>query len=241
MTDLTQKDKVFAKPLTSVKAFEFDDQVARVFDDMISRSVPGYEVLLRLIALYADIFVTPESSVYDLGCSTGLVSRVIAQQTVSRDCSIQAFDNSASMIDRCKQAYGHLDIHWHCDDIESIDIKNASMVVLNLTLQFIPRDRRHALLKKVYDGLNADGVLVLSEKIVFDEANTQQTMTELYQGFKKIQGYSDLEISQKRTALENVLVPESRNRHIQRLQDCGFNQVYECFSCLNFVSFLVIK
>lgn len=241
MTDLTQKDKVFAKPLTSVKAFEFDEQVAQVFDDMISRSVPGYEVLLRLIALYADIFVTPASTVYDLGCSTGVVSRVIAQQTSGRNCVIQAFDNSPSMIKKCKQAYDNKDIHWHCADIESIPINNASMVVLNLTLQFIAPERRQDLLKKIYQGLNADGVLVLSEKIVFDDANTQQTMTELYQGFKKIQGYSDLEISQKRTALENVLIPESREWHIQRLQECGFHQVYECFSCLNFVSFLAIK
>jgi tRNA (cmo5U34)-methyltransferase len=241
MTDLTLKDKVFAKPLSAVKAFEFDEQVTQVFDDMISRSVPGYEVLARLIALYADIFVTESSRVYDLGCSTGVISRVIAKQVKSRNCHIYAVDNSASMIKKCKQNHPDLKVDWICQDIESINIENASMVVLNLTLQFIDPDQRTELLARVYRGLNPGGVLVLSEKIKFNDDHTQQTMTELYQGFKKVQGYSDLEISQKRTALENVLIPDSAEQHHQRLHSCGFDKIFDCFQCLNFASYLAIK
>jgi len=241
MTDLTLKDQVFAKPLSSVKTFEFDDQVARVFDDMISRSVPGYDLLLRLIALYADIFVTPSSQIYDLGCSTGLVSRVIHQQVSTRNCTIHAIDNSASMIDRCQQTQQDIKVNWKCADIEQQEIANASMVVLNLTLQFIKPGRRSNLLKAIHEGLNPGGVLVLSEKIEFEDSRVQSTMTELYQAFKKNRGYSDLEISQKRTALENVLIPDTVTMHRQRLQDCGFEQVYECFRCLNFISFLAVK
>lgn len=241
MTDLTHKDKVFARPLSSVKAFEFDEQVARVFDDMISRSVPGYELLLRLIALYADIFVTESSNVYDLGCSTGLASRVISQQVSDRQCVIHAVDNSPSMIRKCQLTHQDLTINWLCKDIESLDISNASMVVLNLTLQFLSIDQRQRMLDRIYRGLNTGGVLVLSEKIVFSDADTQSTMTELYQAFKKNQGYSDLEISQKRTALENVLIPETAEIHKQRLQGCGFQPVYQAFKCLNFASFLAIK
>ncbi len=241
MTDLTSKDKVFAKPLTSVKAFEFDEQVTQVFDDMINRSVPGYELLIKLLALYADVFVTESSHVYDLGCSTGVVSRVIAQQIQQRQCKLIAVDNSPSMVKQCQRRHSELSINWLCQDIESIDIDNASMVVLNLTLQFIDPDQRLALIDKIYRGLNPGGILVLTEKVAFEEIELQQTMTELYQGYKKLQGYSDLEISQKRTALEKVLIPDTQQQHYQRLQSVGFSQVYDCFQCLNFVSLLAIK
>ena len=241
MTDITAKDKVFSRPLSSVKAFEFDEQVTRVFDDMISRSVPGYELLVRLIALYADIFVTENSRVYDLGCSTGVVSRVIAQQVCGRNSRLLAVDNSPSMIKSCQQTHSDQAIEWICDDIQSIAVEQASMVVLNLTLQFInPRDRQD-LLQAVYQGLQPGGVLVLTEKVEYDDRQTQHSMTELYQAFKKVQGYSDLEIAQKRTALENVLIPDSKAVHLKRLKDCGFNEVIESFHCFNFVSFLAIK
>ena len=241
MTDFSSRDRVFSKPLSSVKAFEFDDEVTRVFDDMIGRSVPGYDLLVRLIALYADIFVTTNSRVYDLGCSTGVVSRVIAQQVANRNCAIHAIDNSPSMIASCQQKHAGLAIEWICEDIESIDIQQASMVVLNLTLQFIKPEKRALLLNKISQGLQPGGILVISEKVEYEQPELQQTMTQLYQAFKKLQGYSDLEISQKRTALENVLIPDSPEQHIKRLQDCGFSQIYESFRCLNFASYLAIK
>jgi tRNA (cmo5U34)-methyltransferase len=242
MTDSTFQDKVFARPLSSVKAFEFDDEVARVFDDMISRSVPGYDLMLRLIALYADIFVAPRSRIYDLGCSTGLVSRVIALQTRERDCVIQAVDNSPSMIEQCRRKHPDLPgIGWTCGDIEDIEIRDASMVVLNLTLQFIAPGERVSLLRRIHDGLRPGGVLVLSEKLAFVGQDEQQTMTELYQAFKKHRGYSDLEISQKRAALEKVLIPDDEQTHQARLAECGFGPVYKTFQCLNFSSFLALK
>ncbi len=241
MTRINNKDSVFAKPLSSVKAFKFDDEVTRVFDDMISRSVPGYDLLVKLIALYADIFVTDNSSVFDLGCSTGVMSRVIAQQVRSRNVIIHAIDNSASMIEKCQQQEKDNSINWVCEDLEKVDIANASMVVLNLTLQFVKPEQRESLLNKIYEGLIPGGVLVLSEKVNYEQDTEQKTMTELYQGFKKLQGYSDLEISQKRSALENVLIPDTPSEHIQRLQQSGFNQIYNCFHCFNFVSYLAVK
>lgn len=241
MTDFSSRDRVFSRSLSPVKAFEFDDEVTRVFDDMISRSVPGYQLLVRLIALYADIFVTENSRVYDLGCSTGLISRVIAQQVLTRNCEIHAIDNSPAMIKNCSQNHTDYKIHWRCEDIESVELDNASMVVLNLTLQFIKPEKRRHLLQKIYQALQPKTVLVISEKVIFEDESTQQAMTELYHAFKKGQGYSDLEISQKRTALEDVLIPDSPNQHQQRLHECGFKPVYECFRCLNFSSYLAIK
>jgi len=241
MTKFAKNDKVFAKPLSSVKAFEFDEEVTRVFDDMISRSVPGYDLLVRMMALYADLFVTKGSAVYDLGCSTGMMSRVIAQQVISSNVKIHAIDNSASMIKKCRAIHSDFSVEWDCNDIENVEIINASMVVLNLTLQFIKPEHRDALLLKIYNGLNSGGVLILSEKVEYEDIKQQKMMTELYQGFKKNQGYSNLEISQKRAALENVLISDSPGEHKRRLQESGFSQVYDSFHCFNFVSYLAIK
>ncbi len=241
MISITKKDSVFAKPLSAVKAFEFDEEVTQVFDDMITRSVPGYDLLVKLVALYADIFVTEQTEVFDLGCSTGVLTRVIAQQVKSRNVVVNAVDNSQSMINKCRQSHAEYDIDWFCEDLEAVTIKNASMVVLNLTLQFVKPDQRNKLLNKIYQGLNPGGVLILSEKVNFGDPTRQKTMTELYQGFKKIQGYSDLEISQKRAALENVLIPDTPEVHKKRLCESGFDQVFDCFHCFNFVSYLALK
>lgn len=242
MSDSTGKDEVFARPLSDIKAFEFNASVTRVFRDMISRSVPGYELLLHLIGLYANVFVQKDSRVYDLGCSLGEVSLIINEQANIDDFSIIAVDNSSSMIEKCRSSNAsNANIDWICDDIQQVDIDNASMVVLNLTLQFIAPDKRATLLAKIFDGLNHGGILVLSEKIVLDDITADKRMIQLHQAFKKMQGYSELEISQKRTALENVLVPDRESELIERIRLAGFNEVYQCFRCFNFVSYLAIK
>ena len=242
MSDEPSRDKVFARPLSEVRAFEFDESVARVFQDMISRSVPGYGLLLHMIGLYANIFVRPHSRVYDLGCSLGEATRIIAAQTTGIGAEIIALDNSVSMIEKCREhVHNPGNIEWRCEDIQHVGIDNASMVVLNLTLQFLdPLDRRK-MLESILAGLNPGGVLVLSEKVIFESPAENSRMIELYHAFKKTRGYSDLEISQKRNALENVLVPDSDRQHQQRLADIGFDEVYQCFRCFNFVSYLAIK
>jgi tRNA (cmo5U34)-methyltransferase len=235
-----KRDEVFSKPLSDIKAFEFDENVTQVFRDMISRSVPGYDLLLRLIGLYASVFVTDKSNVYDLGCSLGEASLIVANQTKTVDCAIIAIDKSESMIKRCLQ-HSTQNISWIYGDIQQVEIQNASMVILNLTLQFIDPNERDVLITKIYQGMQPGGILVLSEKILLNDTAENDCMVELYQAFKKTQGYSDLEISQKRTALENVLIPDQQLTLHQRLNQTGFNQIYQCFRCFNFVSYLAIK
>jgi tRNA (cmo5U34)-methyltransferase len=242
VSDELSQDRVFAKSLSEVKAFEFDETVARVFEDMISRSVPGYGLLLHMIGLYASIFIQPRSRVYDLGCSLGEASRIIAGQTSAIDPEIIAVDNSEAMILKCRQhAHNQANIEWRCEDIQNTSIDNASMVVLNLTLQFLDPPDRGRMLEKIFRGLDSGGVLILSEKVIFDSPAENKRMIELYHAFKKTRGYSDLEISQKRSALENVLIPDSDRFHQQRLKDIGFAEVYQCFRCFNFISYLAIK
>ena len=235
-------DRVFARPLSEVRAFEFNETVARVFGDMITRSVPGYALLLHMIGLYADLFIQRDSRVYDLGCSLGEASLLIADHCGDRNIEIIAIDNSAAMIDKCRaQDAVPGTIEWRCEDIRSTKIRDASMVVLNLTLQFLPPGERAALLRSICEGLNPGGVLVLSEKVVFDNPVEDERMRELYQGFKKTMGYSDLEISQKRDALENVLIPDTEATHRERLLTAGFAEVHTCFRAFNFVSWLAVK
>ena len=242
MSDPPDRDRVFSKPLSDVKAFEFNESVTRVFRDMISRSVPGYELLLRMIGLYANVFVQNHSRVYDLGCSLGEVAHIVAEQTVELECSIVAVDNSPSMINRCRELHPDtLNIDWICGDIQSVPIDNASLVVLNLTLQFIDPTEREAMIARIFCGLNPGGILVLSEKIILDKVQDDKRMVQLHQAFKKTQGYSDLEISQKRTALEQVMLPDHEKQLYQRLEKAGFNEIYQCFRCFNFVSYLAIK
>ncbi len=242
MSDTSGKDRVFSRPLSDIKAFEFNKAVTEVFRDMISRSVPGYELLLRLIGLYANVFVQDNSRVFDLGCSLGEVSILINEQVNATNFSITAVDNSASMIEQCRLTRPDITgIDWQCDNIQDIEIKNASMVVLNLTLQFIDPAERQTLLGGIFNGLNPGGILVLSEKVKMDQARDDQRMIQLHQAFKKMQGYSELEISQKRSALENVLVPDLESQLQARLQQAGFTEVYQCFRCFNFVSYLAIK
>ena len=236
------RDELFARPLQSVKAFEFNESVVGVFKDMISRSVPGYDLLLRMIGLYADLFVQPETRVYDLGCSLGDASILVGEQCRDRPTSIIAVDNSEAMIERCRQhQLDQLPIEWRVQDIRETKIENASLVVLNLTLQFLPPNERDVLLQKIYAGLVSGGALVLSEKVDFSDPIENERMRELYLGFKKTMGYSDLEISQKRNALENVLVPDTAEQHLERLKATGFAEVYQCFRGFNFVSYLAVK
>ena len=128
-----------------------------------------------------------------------------------------------------------------CADINQINIQNASIVVLNLTLQFIDVELRSNLIKKIYDGLNPGGVLIISEKIHFENKQIQNQITKLHMDFKRENGYSELEIANKRQAIENVLITETKEEHLKRLRDCGFNDTSCFFQCLNFVSFLSVK
>ncbi len=239
------KDTIFSAPINKLGDFTFDEQVAEVFPDMISRSVPGYSNIITAIGMLASRFVKPHSNVYDLGCSRGAAMLSIRRNLKVSDVKIIGVDNSEPMVVRAKQhlsAY-HSDIPVEilCDDIRQIEIKNASMVVLNFTLQFLPPEDRKALLSKIYQGLNPDGVLVLSEKFCFTKKEMDELLIDLHHQFKRANGYSELEVSQKRTALENVMRTDSVETHKNRLHEAGFPLVELWFQCFNFGSMLAIK
>ena len=212
------QDRLFAEARKHIEPFVFDDAVADVFDDMIARSVPGYASMLATIELITKAYATADTQLYDLGCSLGAATRRMRVQAPS-SCTLHAVDSSPAMIRRLRETLavesgGCLTVPVEAD-IRDVDIHDASVVVLNLTLQFLPPEERGPLLQRIRHGMREDGVLVLSEKICFDDPAEQQLMTDLYHDFKRAHGYSDLEIAQKRTALENRLVPETLDTHLR--------------------------
>lgn len=239
------KDKLYALQRAPAD-FVFDENVARVFEDMINRSVPGYSTVISMIALLARQYCKPATNIYDLGCSLGAASLAIRSQIPRDDFNIIAVDNSPAMIESLRSrladpAPGCAVIQCHCADIADFEISRASVVVLNFTLQFIPLSVREDLMRRIYQGLVPGGILILSEKIRFPDPDLDQLFVDCYHRFKEKMGYSKLEISQKRAALENVLIPEPINMHKERARKAGFKAVDVWFQCFNFASLVACK
>ena len=233
------QDRVYAEGPDLPAPFVFNDEVAEVFPDMLARSIPGYATTLRLIRTIADRVVSPGTRVYDLGCSLGTASLEIVDQIGDR-ADIISVDNSEAMVRRLSDA-APSSIQPILSDIRDVDIHDASLTLLNFTLQFLPVEDRLPLLTKIANGTRPGGMLVLSEKIRFEDESTQKEMTALHEAFKKANGYSDMEISRKRTALENVLIPETLHVHKERLAAAGFQSSEVWFQCFNFVSLFAVK
>jgi len=248
MTDTptpTGRDAIYATPLDAVSAFAFDERVVRVFPDMIQRSVPGYATIIAMTGVLAERYAQPHTHCYDLGCSLGASTLSMRVHLEGRACRIIGIDNSSAMLDRCREVIaadaGSTPVELVLADIAACPVENASVVVLNFTLQFVPQAAREDLLARIGAGMRPGGVLVLSEKIRFDDPRLQELNTDLHHAFKSANGYSDLEISQKRSSLENVLVPETIDAHQQRLRRAGFSSVDVWFQCFNFASLVAIK
>lgn len=240
-----RRDNIFAKPTEMLVDFVFDEQVASVFPDMIRRSVPGYDTIIPMLGVFAEKYMQANSNVYDLGCSLGAATLSMRRRIKQENCKIIAVDNAEAMVDKCRQNVARdistTPVEVLCDDILNINIVNASLVVINFTLQFLGPEIRASLLENIYQGLNNGGALILSEKVISEDQRQQSFFDDLHTEFKRANGYSELEISQKRTALENVLIPETSDKHIERLHACGFEFVSSWFQCFNFSSFCAVK
>lgn len=245
-----KKDKLFAgssseDPFQKIRAFAFDEDVVPVFQDMISRSVPGYETMLRAIGVFAMQYAQENTRLYDLGTSLGAVAYVLAKSTEAKHCEVIAVDNSEPMILACRKRLKEQNILDRItlihDDIENIEIKKASVIVSNFTLQFIQRSKRDYLIQNIYNGLEDDGVFVLSEKIRAPEDAVDAFLIDHYHGYKKTNGYSNEEVARKRNALENVLVPDTITEWKARLRSAGFTETHVWFQCFNFISMIAIK
>ena len=239
------KDSVYSNPLTEVHQFKFDDRVAQCFPDMITRSVPGYETIIAMTGVMAQRFAQTNSRIYDLGCSLGASLLSMRQHVDDASIQIIGVDNSPAMIERCTHIVALNDspigTELRLEDMQSTELSNASVVVLNFTLQFIPIEERGPLIDRIFAAMKPGGILILSEKIRFEDEHLQQLNTELHHEFKRGNGYSDLEIAQKRSSLENYLRAETIKNHESRLANAGFSSIDVWFQCFNFASVVAIK
>jgi len=233
-------DKVFTKPIE--KQFEFDASVASVFDDMASRSIPFYKENLQLIASVLSRLLKPQSIVVDLGCSTA--NTLLALYRYSNiPLQLVGIDNAQPMLEIAQdkaRAYG-VQIEFKMADITTCKLPSASGFIANYTLQFIRPPKRAALVEDIFKALQSKGYFIFSEKILYTDKVLDKIMVDHYLEFKKTKGYSDFEISQKREALENVLVPYTEAENHEMTLKAGFSKVETLFKWGNFATFLAIK
>jgi len=233
-------DKVFNKAIS--KQFEFDEEVASVFDDMLGRSIPYYEQTIDLTTTFALNFLSENDTVYDLGCSTASTLLNLSQKSTFK-LDLIGIDNSEAMLQRAQRksnAYG-ANITFINDDILDVPLKKSKVIIANYTLQFIRPLQREKLIKKLYESLQDGGVFIFSEKIISKNANLNKLYIDHYYDFKKQQGYSSFEISQKREALENVLIPYTEEENIKMMNDAGFTHCETIFKWVKFATFIAMK
>jgi len=234
------KDKVFTEKIS--KKFEFDEAVASVFDDMLSRSVPFYDEVRKLVISLILAEQKESMKVLDLGSSTAKFLLDLHSK-MSVAMQLKGLDNSQAMLDRAEQkchAFG-ANIELELADMLEYHYANEDVIVANYTLQFIRPMQRLELMKKLFNGLNDEGIFIFSEKVVFEDKVLDKEMIDIYYDYKKEQGYSEYEIAQKREALENVLIPFTIKENIQMCKDAGFRKIETVFQWANFVTFVVKK
>lgn len=243
MKDRDTRDRIYADVQPGCGDFVFDDAVAAVFPDMIRRSVPGYPAIINMIQLLAQRYAQPQTTLIDLGCSLGASTTALAMGAAETECRIVGVDNAPAMIARARSRLADRfpQIDWRCEDIRQTPVRDASLVAMNFTLQFLPPEDRSTLLRRIRDGLCDAGVLILSEKIAGEDAQADVLLKDMHHAFKRSSGYSELEISRKRNALENVLVAEPLSLHRERLAAAGFRRVEPWFQCFNFLSLVAFR
>ncbi|MBC97852.1 MAG: carboxy-S-adenosyl-L-methionine synthase CmoA [Halobacteriovoraceae bacterium] len=240
------KDKVFADRLQNIAPFEFNESVASVFDDMVQRSIPFYQEIHQLIM---DLVVRQyryKGKIVDLGCSTGttisMLEIVLTENRSDQEAQFVGIDTSAPMLEKAKEKCAKVrNVQFIHGDMTEYNFEQTEIVILNYTLQFLKHSERIGLLKKIYDSLLPGGIILLSEKIQSPQAPMQEIITDLYYDFKRRNGYSELEISQKREALENVLVPVTPKEQLEMLDDAGFDYSEMLFRWYNFASYIGMK
>lgn len=236
---MTERDTIYRERSGQIVDFAFDSSVVAVFPDMIRRSVPGYEVVVPLTGLIAAEHMSRGDLAYDLGCSLGASSLALLRQIGDTEVTINAIDSSEAMLREAKQLNDDERVRWQLADITGVSFEPCRVVLMNYTLQFVPAAERLALLKRIRAALHPDGVLLIAEKICFDDTDRQALYKRLHERYKAANGYSEMEIAGKRTALEKVMQPDSEDTHRGRFTEAGFSQVDTWFRCMNWASFLV--
>jgi tRNA (cmo5U34)-methyltransferase len=238
-------DRIFSEPVAAPTDFAFDARTARVFDDMVSRSVPFYDEIQRMTAELAADFAVPGTNIYDLGCATGTTLFEL-ERVVDPSVRFVAVDNSEEMLSKARQKLELAPVGRErslvCADLnEAFHVENASVVILSLTLQFVRPLHRQRVVRTIADGMNPQGCLILVEKLTDSDTLFNRLFIKHYYEMKQRHGYSELEIANKREALENVLIPYRLEENEQLLRSCGFSKFQTWFRWYNFCGMIAVK
>jgi len=236
-----KKDNLYKSNFPKNHKFTFNIDVANVFGDMVNRSVPGYEFLIENIGVLSKKFYQPNTKIYDLGSSLCACSLSILEKVQNTEVQIYAVDSSKAMIDICKKSIDRKEIKFINSNIEDVEMNNSSIVILNLTLQFILVKKRTELLKKIFSQLNDNGIIIITEKIKLDKTSDDIFFKNFHDFFKENNGYTKEEIDRKKIALSETMIIESEQIHEERFKDIGCKKFYKWFQCYNFVSWVLIK
>lgn len=239
------KDKLFLDPGKRLADFAFDEDVARVFGDMLERSIPFYFEIQNMIVDLTEEFAGEGAVVYDLGCSTGTTLALLARRLDDREARLFGIENSLPMLKKAGENLNALDIK-NCrleqqDLNNGVKLENADVVILNLVLQFVRPLNRDRLIRDVFEGLRDDGCLILVEKVTSGNARLNRKFIDCYHEFKKRHLYTDMEIARKREALENILIPYRTEENIELLHRNGFKTVETFFRWFNFCGLIALK
>ena len=241
------KDQIYKTAITAPEKFRFDRRVAVVFEDMISRSVPGYRQILEMLPTLVRYKQALRGNYYDLGCSLGAGMLAMAEGHNKSPRTIIGVDNSAAMLEQAESnlaaytAKPAINFQLACEDLLTYSLQNAALTLMNFTLQFIALEQRDEILQNIFNSSVEGGMLVLSEKIKFEQPATNRALIDIHHQYKADQGYSQLEIAQKRDAIDEVLIPETLDTHLNRLRKVGYSVVTPWVQNLQFVSILAIK
>lgn len=239
-------DKIFDEPIKKASDFAFNNKVAGVFDDMVTRSVPFYVEMQRMMSELVADHCGEDGVIYDLGCSTG-ATMIMMDQTVPQQIKFVGIDDSAPMLEKCRTKLQEVGMKrpysLEVADLNTglVPLPNASVVILCLTLQFVRPIAREKLLRNIFEQLNPGGVLIVIEKILAEETDFNRDFIKYYYNHKRRNNYSEMEISQKREALENVLIPYKLSENITLLKEVGFRTVEVFFKWYNFSGFIAKK
>jgi len=243
-----KKDQLFAERTQAVSNFNFGKETAEVFEDMLDRSIPLYREVQRMLGELVAEFAVNGSCVYDLGCSNGITLETLGRaiEAAGRQVRLVGVDYSKPMLEKAAQRFADVAPPlrpelMHADLNESFTLENASVVVLNLTLQFVRPLFRDRLVRSIFDGLNDNGCLIIVEKVLGNDSLFNRLFIKFYYDMKRRNDYTDLEIAQKREALENVLIPYRIDENFELLRRNGFGSVDMFYKWYNFAGFVGVK
>ena len=239
------KDELYRDP-DMKGGFKFDSKVADVFDDMLNRSVPCYRMVIEMVATILGKFLQPGDQVFDLGCSTGETMVELARKLNHQKLEFTGVDNSPAMLEKANHKAEMFSLGGNLKfieaDITDLDLPpKTGAVIMNYTLQFLEPAKRPEFLSSIYNAMRPGGLLIISEKTISPRQETNRTYIDFYQEFKRTNGYSETEISRKRQALENILIPFSIKDNLNLLTEAGFRFPETFFQWFNFTSFLAFK